>query len=87
MQNTAFHKVALPDAWQPVAAERSSSDVLSVITGRKTIVLCFTLVGLVLAVVYLAVTPRQYQGDAEVLIDSRTNPVSARDTTLSLAPL
>ena len=87
MQNTAFHKVALPDAWHPIPTEKSSSDILSVITGRKLIVLCCTLIGLMLAIAYLVVTPRQYQADAEVLIDSRANPVSARDTTLSLAPL
>ncbi len=84
--NPAFHKVALPDAWHPITTEKSSN-VLSVITGRKLIVLCCTVIGLILAIGYLAVTPRQYQADAEVLIDSRTNPVSARDTTLSLAPL
>ena len=46
MQNTAFHKVALPDAWHPIPTEKSSSDILSVITGRKLIVLCCTLIGL-----------------------------------------
>ena len=84
--NTAFHKVALPDAWHPIPTEKHS-DILSVITGRKLIVLCCTVIGLVLAIGYLAVTPRQYVASAEVLIDSRANPVSARDATLSLAPL
>lgn len=87
MQNTAFHKVALPDAWHPIPTEKSSADILSVITGRKLIVLCCTVFGVILAIAYLAVTPRQYQADAEVLIDSRANPVSARDATSSLAPL
>ena len=84
--NTAFHKVALPDAWHPIPTEKSS-DVLSVITGRKLIVLCCAVIGLVLAIAYIAVTPRQYQADAEVLIDSRASPVSGNDTTQSLAPL
>ena len=84
--NTAFHKVALPDAWHPIQTEKSA-EFLSVITGRKLIVLGCTVVGLVLAIAYIAVTPRQYQADAEVLIDSRASPVSANDTTQSLAPL
>ncbi len=84
--NPAFHKVAVPDAWHPVPPEKTT-DVLSVITSRKLIVACCIGIGLFLAIGYLAVTPRQYQADAEVLIDSRANPVSARDTTLSLAPL
>ncbi len=85
--NTAFHRVALPEAWHPIPTEKPSAALLSVITGRKLIVLCCTCLGLVLAIAYLAITPRQFQADAEVLIDSRANPVSARDATLSLAPL
>ena len=83
----AFQQVTLPDAWRNVATEKSASDILSVIVSRKMIVISCALVGLVLALTYLVVTPREYQAVAEVLIDSRANPVSARDSTSSLAPL
>ncbi len=34
--NTAFHRVALPEAWHPIPTEKPSAALLSVITGRKT---------------------------------------------------
>lgn len=56
---------------------RRPRDLSAILRGGKWLIGGFALAGMALAFVHVALTPRQYQSTADVMIDGRQNPASA----------
>ena len=69
------------------AASLVGASLRQTLLRRRWWVVFGLIVGCLGAAEYLAFTPRTYQAQVELLIDGRLNPVSARDTAASAAPL